>query len=312
MNNIKEKKLVFLKIVFCYYIFISFLFPRGYISLNNTYKIFSTMLIWSSVLLILIYIGIKNIKKGGLNRKLIIEKNYINIIFYFILVILITIIRRGELTGLQQLIAYPSICIFTISFGKKNLKILLNCVNNIMLILFILNILMNKLFFIEQYHITFLGHVQMISQIGVLAVFTVMLYDILYNEKKIRKNIIIILVGITLIITDASLALMTAILLIVLFIVSKTRFNKVLLLDSKIYIVLGIIFSIVIVLISICNNVYNNNYISWLDFSGRSFVWKDALTKIFMNPLLGYGLYGTNGQILVALIMLIIKYCKIS
>lgn len=132
----------------------------------------------------------------------------------------------------------------------------------------------------------------MVSQLSILAILTAVLYNILYEDKKIKRNIIISIVVITLIITDASLALITAILLIVLFIISKTKFNKILLLNSKIYIVFGIIFNIVIVLASVCNNLYNNNCITWLDFSGRSFVWKDALTKIFENPILGYGIYG--------------------
>lgn len=69
MNDIKKKKSVILKIFFCYYIFISFLFPRGYIPLNSTYKNFSAMLIWSSVLLIWIYIIIKCIKEVQTKRK---------------------------------------------------------------------------------------------------------------------------------------------------------------------------------------------------------------------------------------------------
>lgn len=137
----------------------------------------------------------------------------------------------------------------------------------------------------------------MISQVSVLAIFTVMLYDILYKEKRIKKIILIILVGITLMMTDASLSLITAILLIGLFVLSKTRFNKALFLNSKTYILFGIGFSIVIVSISVYNNLYIDNYISWLDFSGRSFVWKDALSKIFVKPLFGYGIDGVLLQV---------------
>lgn len=292
MDSVKVKKSALLKII-CYYIFISFLFPGGYISLNNVYKTISSVLIWSSVILIWIYVFIKCYCKEKQNGKFVLEKNFLFIMFYFVYAILITLIlRKGKLIGLQQLISFPSIFVFVILSGKENLKILLNCINNIMLILFSINIIMTKTFFVNQYHITFLGHVQMISQLGVLAIFTVILYDVLYQEKKIRKIILVVLIEITLITTDASLALMTAILLVVLFIISKTRFNKILLLNSKIYIICGIIFNIAIVLISIYNNSYNNNYISWLDFSGRSFVWKVALNKIFENPIFGYGVQG--------------------
>lgn len=83
MNDIKKKKLVFLKIFFCYYIFISFLFPRGYISLNSMYKTFSVMLIWSSVLLIWIYIIIKCIKECQNKRKIDYRKKLYKYIYLF-------------------------------------------------------------------------------------------------------------------------------------------------------------------------------------------------------------------------------------
>lgn len=85
MNNIKEKKSVFLKIIFCYYIFISFLFPKGYISLNSTYKTFSAMLIWSSVVLIWIYIIMKCIKEVKIKRKINYRKKLYKYysLFYF-------------------------------------------------------------------------------------------------------------------------------------------------------------------------------------------------------------------------------------
>lgn len=137
----------------------------------------------------------------------------------------------------------------------------------------------------------------MISQLSVLAIFTVILYDLLYKDKKIKKIIIIILIGITLITTDASLALITAILLIVLFLIAKTKLNKVLLLSSKVYIGFGIVFSLVIISISLYNNLYSNNYLSLLDFSGRVFVWKDALNKIIAKPLFGYGIDGVLLQV---------------
>ena len=106
---------------------------------------------------------------------------------YFVLAIIITIaIRKRNITGLQQLFAYPTICAFIILKVKNNQKIFLDCINNIMLILFILNPIITWIFFKEQYHLTFLGHVQMISQLGLLAIFSAILSYIMFNEKKVK------------------------------------------------------------------------------------------------------------------------------
>ena len=294
MKKIQIKKELFLE-MFYYFILISFLFPRGCSEFNIIYKRFSAYLVWISVILIWIVIGIDLYKrKDIINNK----KEIIFIMSYFVLAILITIaIRKQNITGLQQLFAYPTMCAFIILKVKNNQKIFLNCINNIMLILFILNPIITWIFFKEQYHLTFLGHVQMISQLGLLAIFSAILYYIMFNEKKVKIVAIIFLVGLAFITTDATAAMLTAILLVICFIIYKTKIKNILLLNSELYILIVIILNILVITISVLNNVLNDNLISVLDFSGRSFVWKDAISKISNNLLFGYGIDGIKLQV---------------
>ena len=289
MKGIKIKKEIFLKI-FYYFILITFLFPRGYSEYNVTYKRLSSGLVWISVILIWIDILISIYKKKKITIN---KKEAISIVAYFFIAILTTIIVRKEnLTGLQQLFAYPTICAFIIFKVKGNQKIFLNCMNNIMLILFILNPIMTKAFFKIGSHLTFLGHVQLISQLGLLATFSSILYYILFKEKKIKTYCSIFFIEINLLTTDATAAILTAVLLIICFIIYKINLKKILLLNSKIYIFIGIIFNVLVITISVLNNVLNNNLISMLDFSGRSFIWIDAIEKIHNSLLFGYGIDG--------------------
>ncbi len=289
MERIKIKREVVLKI-FYYFILIAFLFPRGYTEYNITYKRLASYLVWISVILIWIniLISIYRKKKITINKKEIVP-----IVAYFLISILITIIvRKGILTGLQQLFAYPTICAFILFKVKGNQKIFLNCMNNIMLILLILNPIMTKAFFEIGSHLTFLGHVQLISQLGLLATFSSILYYILFKEKKIKTYCTIFLIGINLLTTDATAATLTAVLLIICFIIYKINLKNILLLDSKIYILVGIALNILVITISILNNILNNNAISVLDFTGRSFIWIDAIEKIRNSLLFGYGIDG--------------------
>ena len=79
---------------------------------------------------------------------------------------------------------------------------------------------------------------------------------------------------------------------IICFIIYKINLKNILLLDSKIYILVGIALNILVITISILNNILNNNAISVLDFTGRSFIWIDAIEKIRNSLLFGYGIDG--------------------
>ena len=269
-----------------YFIIISFLLPRGYAEFNSVYKSIFTYCVWISTAIIWIQFFLLYFKKT-------IKKDSLFIISYFVITIIITFLIRGfSVTGYQKLIAYPSICLFTICNLKKNPKSFLNIINNVIMVLFILNQLVLRNFFSQQYHITFLGHVQMIAQLGTLSIFCALIFWMLYHEKKKRTILIVLLSLFTMITTDASSAIISCIILCIFAFLYKLKIYRFLTYNSKVYIIAGIILNVIIVCLSIINNLKYNNTISFLNFNGRGFVWVDALSKIKSSIIFGYGMDG--------------------
>lgn len=287
-DNTRNKLKLLLCRVIDYFIIISFLFPRGYAEFNIVYKNVYTYAIWASTLIIwgqflFFHFRIKEI----------IKRDTIIIISYFVSAFIITLLIRGiVVNGYQKLIAYPSICLFTICNLKKNPKRFLNSINNVVMILLILNQVVLREFFSQQLHMTFLGHVQMISQITTLAIFCALIFWVMFKEKKKRTIFIIIMSLFTMITTDASLAKTICVMLCIFAFLYKFKKYNFLTYDSKVYIIIGIIFNVIIILLSVINNVKYNNAIPVLDLSGRSFVWVDALDKIKNKVMMGYGVEG--------------------
>lgn len=272
--------------IIIYFVIISFLLPRGYSEYNSIYRMIHVALIWGSTFIIWIQFFTVYFRKKIFKH---IEKEEIYILSYFVFLIIITLLLRGlAINGYQKLIAYPSIILFIIFNFKNNSKILLNCINNTILIIFFLNQILLR----DEYHITFLGHVQIIAQIGVFGIFCSLLYYKMYKEQKIKTIITILLVLYTMVITDASSSLLSAIILVVfgfLFIINK---YKLLTANYKTYVILGGLISVIVVIVSVVNNIVYKNTVKFLDFSGRSFVWREALSKVSDSPIYGYGIEG--------------------
>lgn len=290
MNNTKDMHKLHFSVnnMINYFVIISFLFPRGYAEFNSTYKTIFTCAIWISTIIIWAQFIISY-------RKIIVKqdrlKDILFIISYFASVIIITFIVRGFfINGYQKLITYPSICLFTICNLKRNSKSFLNTINNVFLVLLILQVLLHKIFF--QNHITFLGHVQMISQLCSLAIFCALIFWMLFHEKKTITILIVLLSLFTMITTDAASAKITCIILCIIALLYKLKKHSFMEFDSKVYIICGMIFSIIIVSLSVINNLKFDNEVPFLDLSGRSFVWIDALSKIKNKITFGYGVEG--------------------
>ena len=286
LDRVLDNKVV--RIILYYLIFIAFLFPRGGLGYSDIYKRIYTVLIWGSTFIIYIIMFLYFIN----NYRSIIKKHTL-IFLYFVFLILVTVIQRGILfNGYQKLIAFPAILFFAFYGFKRDPKNMLNCVINIILVEFLLNQIVLRDFFEQQYHTCFLGHVQMIAQLGLLGVFCSFLYWNLYNEQKIKIVLTCILVLFTMITTDATSSIGCAIILVVIYIFYKINKYSFFLKDTKFYIIGGVVLSIIAVLASELNNIFLNSKIYALDFSGRGFVWNDALQKIINRPIWGYGVEG--------------------
>lgn len=286
----KKSFSISVKSIYIYIITIGFLFPRGYNSVSEIYHTICSGVMWLSVILTwLQWLKYSKLKSRITKRK--ITKYTFQISVYFILAIVITLIcRKNVSSGLQQLLAAPSVCVFMLLNLKRNPKKILNIVVNILCIEFSINLLLTLVQpeFYGLYHTIFLGHIQVVSQYGVLSILVVTLCWLLYHE---RKKTLIFLGGVTIytmVTTDAESAVFTAIGFLIAFVIYKWKMSWILKFHSEFYVLAMVLLSAVIVYFS----TSNTSLLSYIDINGRSFVWQSAIEKIKAHPILGYGIDG--------------------
>lgn len=214
------------------------------------------------------------------------------VVLYFLLAVIVTFAVRGRVTsGLQQLFAYPSLCFFIIGHMKKNPEKLLNSIINILIINFTINMAAFKRCFDSLTHITYLGHVQMVSQMGLIAIFVSCLYWMMFRRRKYKIIYLTVITVVTMLVTDADSAVFTALIMLAAAIVYKWKLYHIL--DLKPYWYIGGMYalSVFVVYITAVDNVLEA-ICAVPDFSGRKFVWQAALLKITEKPIAGYGIDG--------------------
>lgn len=269
-----------------YYLFveIAFLFPRGYGEYSETYHQMMTLLVWSAVILILITelpTIAKRFKRVGTDSILIAA--------YFFCAIFITLFTRKKMSsGLQQMLAAPIFCVFLLQNMKTHPRNLLDSLATVFIVSLSLNIIITHLAFASHFHIIFLGHVQMVSQYGVAALTVSSLYFMTYKDKKIKMGYLILITLLTMLTTDADSAVFSALIILIGFVSYKFKLYRVFLFKAEIYMIGMIALNIIVIYLT----VVNRKIIPGLDFSGRRFIWQDALLNIKNQPIFGYGIDG--------------------
>ena len=286
----KRYRLASRRSILMYLVVFGFLFPRGYIGESPLYHKVCSAFMWLSVFLTWMqWIKHSAKGKGVLDGKF--KRWVLSIGGYFILSIIITILcRRNISSGLQQLFAAPSVCVFMFLNLKLNPKKLLNTIANVMCIEFTVNAIMaaSRVHINETYHMTFLGHIQVVSQYGILAILVGVLFELLYHDNHKRNVYLLIMTLYTMLTTDADSATFTLVGLLIAFILYKWKLSKLLTKKSELYVFLMIALSVLIVYCS----AINPNLIPGFDINGRRFVWQSALEKIKERPIAGYGIDG--------------------
>lgn len=270
-----------------YTVLIAFLYPRGFSEISSAYKTFFSLLTWASVAMIWIQYFLAHTElKFRLNFRCL------AIGLYFFLVVAITFMRRGGLsTGLQQMLAMPSLCVFVVRNFKKDPERFLDAVINILLVTFTLNFTVFRGYFAGQYHLTFLGHVQMISQLGMVALFSAILYYMLTKKHKVKVVLLVLITIFTMLTTDADSAVLAAVLLIFAGIIYKWKLYHLLCFKTKWYVLFMLALNLFMIYIVAVNNVLSG-ILPQLTFSGRNSIWQDALMKFGQSPIWGYGVDG--------------------
>lgn len=288
-TRIDYKKRFHKKTILLFVILLPFLFPRGFSEFFPWYKnvqryllAFATVIIFFNFLI-------------SLSRKRIKLNFAINwVLVYHGVLLLITLCIQGGVTeGIQKIFFAPVFFILCMEQIKLNWKYFLNVFSTMLIMLFTLNITifnqwMFPNFFLVSKHITFIGHVQIISQIGILSI---IIGSIMIDEKK-KKSILLITLGVLNMLYSMTLVSYIALffLAIGIMLIKKTKIR----LFKKPIIIYWIPQAVSVGLIALTKALRGFYFINEIDVSmgGRMFIWAAVLEKLKGHWLFGYGAFG--------------------
>lgn len=273
-----------------YIVLIPFLHPRGFDEVSLLYKRFFTLWLYVSMLVILWnVVSTVNIRKIGVSKK------GTGIAAYFLLVVLITVFSRKSLSsGLQNMFSFPMITLFLILNLQRDAIRLIKVLANILILNLFLSITVFHPFFSKLFHLTFLGHVQVVSQVGLLAVFSACILFMTSKKYKRKAMVLLILSGVTMFTTDADSAVLACIIVLCAGIAYKWKLYGALCFNSVFYIVLFFCFSAFVIYGAVSGLFQQKlSFIPTdLTFSGRNAIWEGALQLFRQRPVFGYGVDG--------------------
>ena len=262
-----------------------FFYPSGFNEYSVLYKSFFTVWLYCSMLMILVYFV-----NALCNNKFILRKQFVGVFTYFVTMATITLFIQGGIgEGLQKIFATPTLIIFLVLLFEENVTKGLHIISNICLFNNALNCtLFNPLLikyitgtkYIEN--ITFVGHVQMCSQLGLLGIaLAILLLNYGYKQKAL---LLIVLSFITMIQSRAIASYIAFVALIFAFFFYRVGGKSLIASISPNFIFL--IGTFIQTIIVPCVILYK------FDFGARLFVWIDAIRKLSGHYLLGFGVHG--------------------
>lgn len=276
-----------------YFLLIPFLYPRGFAEYSSVYSNFFKSWLYIS-LFIMIVIILKKISYETVKA----DRTIFFVIIYYVYSLYITVLILGKINeGLQKLFAIPILYIFLIIYIENNhtKSRYIDIINVVANILLFIEILGATLFAPPLFAkivgetgeclITFAGHVQIVSQYGILSLF---LAYVLYLDGNKKKSMLLILTSLSNMIfsrTVASYLCIVIVMFVYLLRNNLSKFIPCIRINCVIITLFMFILSIIVVLLV----VYNG----W-NFGARYFVYMDALKQIKARPICGYGVYGTN------------------
>ena len=269
--------------LYFYFVILAFLFPKGFSELSKIYHDIASAIVWLAVMMILIKESRFIVKNAKFK-----SKGFL-IALYFVISFFITFLNRSTVTsGFQQIFAVPILCVFVISNMQRHPQALLETFISVLTIEFVLNAIFTVTVFRGEEHLIFLGHVQVVSQFGLIALFIATLYWMLFKIHKKGVIFLILITLLTMFTTDANAAILSALILCIAFIIYKWRLYHILCFKTQIYLIGMIILNLLIIYMT----AVNTNIIPNLNFNGRKYVWQDALLNISNSIWVGYGIDG--------------------
>lgn len=290
---IKRYKLSLLD--FClYFIFIPFLYPRGFAEYFSVYRTFFTLWLYAAlglaVLLIMIIVFKKDFR---------FKTSFMFLLLNYAYLILITCIKTGGISvGFQKLFVPPILVLFCSCLLEKRAYQIVRVLSNLMIFNYILGLLCDyvlfRSYFSPDHHLIFLGHVQVVSQLGILGFFLgYILYHVM-NEK--RKAWILWVLCIATMLLSGTLASLTVLIIIGICVLLYrlkfgTRFMRM---KPTVYLIAFVIANIVLLYLSTTPIAGYNILGNMTTFNGRLYIWRAALLLLPNNWMTGFGAYGIN------------------
>lgn len=264
-------------------VLIPLLAPNGPEEMIPAYK--TVMTVWSMLALFLVLFD--SFLKIFSNRQLIFPK--VGFTAYFVIAILATICsREGIGSGLQELFFYPAVFLYIIALNSDEVREYVVCAAKILLPIFLIQLCFSPIFFEKAFHLTFLGHVQVFSQYGLLAIY---LSLIILRKKWARPALgwsLLILALASMLLVDADSAHYSLVLVGVVLLVAGL-FPSVCRIDMRIITIIMLAIGVATVYLTISRqSPLIGSGVDWT-FSGRVFVWESCWELIQESPLFGYG-----------------------
>lgn len=277
-----------------YFILIPFLYPRGFQEYFSWYKSFFTF--WL-VLAIAVFL-LKSFVIYSQNQ-IYVKKCTVFMLLYFFVLLIVTVLSQGTITqGLQKIFIAPILCVICSVYLKKDPKIFIECVGELLLLDFILNIsVFNPVFWGDYFnvnkHMIFLGHVQVASQLGVLGIFDSGL--LFYSQEKFKSKSLLLFSIITMLMskTAASYVSLFIIIFFIMIIVLQKRRTFLFLKPFQFFIFFVLLNGIIIELANIFSTGEFAIFLTKIT-SGRTIIWREASKMISNHWLDGYGAYGAQ------------------
>ena len=290
--KIRNHFTVKLKDIPVYLILIPFLYPRGFSEHFSWYKQFFTLWLYAAMgvtfLLFLQRVTWKRVRY---------KKCTIPMLVFFLLMVSITLVVRGGLgEGLQKMFAAPALCLLCMMLLKKDPDMFLRCLSNILIVNFLLNLtlfspLLWKPYFDVDEHLTFLGHVQVSSQLGILGL--LLSYLLRSGGKKSKARLLWLLSLATMVMSETVASAIALVLILggtALWRIGFRfkRFGK----WAWALVAVWLVCSVGLLALTVRLNGKYYMFGVNVSMSGRMFIWQAALDLMESHWLLGHGVHG--------------------
>lgn len=266
-----------------YFVLIPLLLPKGLDSLIPGYKSVTTLWAMASLAIILLDLVIR------LSRGKWVLNLPFGLVFYYLMAIAVTgFSAKGIVNGLQELFLFPAFFLYLFSFTEEELREYAVSCMRILCVLFLAQLIAPSTLFAGSLHMTLLGHVQVFSQYGLLAM---TLASLVYLNRWTALWLPVLTVALAVVCmvgVDADSAHYALIVFAVVLLLLKV-FPALLNFDFRAVVLVSFVFSVLVVELTILRqSPLIGTDLDWT-FSGRLFVWESADALFRQAPLFGHG-----------------------